>query len=316
MIQRNEVLDRIITGRIRFQYRDSFLSDGSKLNRAIVALSNESARVRYDWRGPIMAFGMGGHGLDQRICRDLNPVDFRHLVDYFRTYTIDSDDEEDSDETENEYGEPKTSRLSKKVMGVKINCEGDQKVFGAPPFEEVEVPLLHPIFHNHDTSDIAALLELPILTAKYPPNKAWVEASPEDLRTRFECYYPFVNQAATFLHLTATKAAKDDPKSTWGWAPMRWQSKVGSVLVVRQDRKPLLPLHAEALSKYCQFHASRLFAHSMGEFEPEKPMTRDEVHATIKRPMFVVYYEKFRDDKQEKELDKGTILPIETPYDM
>jgi hypothetical protein len=36
-----------------------------------------------------------------------------------------------------------------------------------------------------------------------------------------------------------------------GFIPQRWQNNVGSVLIVRQDKKPLLPEHGAALAEYC-----------------------------------------------------------------
>lgn len=47
----------------------------------------------------------------------------------------------------------------------------------------------------------------------------------------------------------------------WGWASQQWQNNVGSTIVVRQDGKPLLPRHVEALCNYCRYEIRPLLAH-------------------------------------------------------
>lgn len=78
---------------------------------------------------------------------------------------------------------------------------------------------------------------------------------------------------------------------------MQWQNGVGSTIFVRQDKKPLSPLHVEALCKYCRYEICPLLAHSRGDYTPEEPMSKDAVLAMISRPTFVIYWYKLLDEK-------------------
>ena len=255
-IQDNPVLNRKLRNSISIWYRDTFLIDGSQPNKSIATNTITTIDLVHDWRGPIIAYGNFGPGLESTECRDLDLVDFRHIVDFFNTIRSEA-----TVEGQRFYGE--------KVKGVKINCHGDQKVFGAPPFEAVEVPHTHPIFtiYHRDKSEIAKRIGLPILARQYPPNRAWAK---EETWGIFGHESPFNNEPATYLHLSCDSAPSVPNSLGWGWAPQKWQSSVGSVIVAREDKKPLLPLHMEALCRYCQFEIFPLFSHSNGGYAPEK----------------------------------------------
>jgi hypothetical protein len=61
----------------------------------------------------------------------------------------------------------------------------------------------------------------------------------------------WVNQATTYLKIGYQPERKNNfPEYTWGFAPLEWQNDVGAVMVVRQDKKPLLPDHVAALVEY------------------------------------------------------------------
>lgn len=269
-IQCSKVLKRQLSDTIRISFCDRFLKDGSKPNFAIHSFLPKDSKL-FDWRGPILAYGMKGLGMDQEMCRDLDLNDFKYIVDYMITY--DMEDREDG-----------RARINgDKVKGVKINCEGDKRAFGLPEFETIDVPTTHPIFTDHGTSEIAERIKIPIFTRKYPPNSGWKD----DGRVG-----PFLNQAATFLHLACTDNRQDGGLG-WGWAPVQWQNRVGSVLVVRQDRKPLHPLHMEALARFCQYELGPMFEHSMGGYgDRSTPLTKGQVlgHATV--PFFELFWSK------------------------
>lgn len=132
------------------------------------------------WNGTVLA--LRTQGLDGNPPRydDMTVADLRDVVDYFRTYG------------DNEVAHP-SWRPAQKVKGVRINCEGDQKVFGVGKYVAVEVPREHFIFADAATPpSISTGIELPVLARKYPLNEAWVytRGGPD-------------NQAATFLHLNA-----------------------------------------------------------------------------------------------------------------
>lgn len=61
---------------------------------------------------------------------------------------------------------------------------------------------------------------------------------------------PYVNQPATFLHLGCDPSITEgmiQNKYEWGWAPAESQNDVGSVIIVRKDKKPLGGVEIETL---------------------------------------------------------------------
>jgi hypothetical protein len=79
--------------------------------------------------------------------------DFRHITDYFLSY--------------NPNPTTAPQQFSGiKIKGVKINCISDQKMFNKPYFEAVEVSSADLIFSEHNTSDIAKCIDLPIFTQR------------------------------------------------------------------------------------------------------------------------------------------------------
>lgn len=298
-IQYNPVLERRLSDTIYICYRDTFLVDGSKANESTAAITTTTPGQKHDWRGPIIAYGKVGLGIDPTICRDLDMNDFRHVADYFLSYNV------------NPTPAPQPS-FGIKIKGVKINCLGDQKIFSKPHFEAVEVSSTDLIFSEHDTSDIAKCIDLPIFTRRCPPNPEWANYPDSKL---FENQSPFDNQDATFLHLCCDPKADFHPQSGemgWGWASMQWQNSVGSTIVVRQDKKPLLPLHVEALCKYCRYEIRPLFGHSQGEYAPEEPMKKDAVLAMICRPTFVIHWYKLLEER----IERGEGISAPYPYDV
>ncbi|KAL9086506.1 MAG: hypothetical protein Q9165_007122 [Trypethelium subeluteriae] len=288
-IQYNPVLKRNLSDTIYVCCRDAFLIDGSEPNKSIASITATKPGQYHDWRGPIIAYGKVGLGIDQPVCKDLDMNDFRHITDNFLSY--------------NSNHTPAIEQsIDIKIEGVKINCVGDQKTFNKPYFETIGVSSLDPVFIEQESSDIAKRIGLPIFTRHCIPDPTW--ANDRDHKI-FGHQSPFNNEGATFLHLCC------DPKAThdlhtgiwgWGWASQQWQGGVGSAIVVRQDRKPLSPLHVEALCRYCIDEIRPLLAHSIGEYAPEEPMSKDAVLAMICRPTFIIKWYKLLDEKhREKE---------------
>ncbi|KAF2790433.1 hypothetical protein K505DRAFT_251203 [Melanomma pulvis-pyrius CBS 109.77] len=210
-------------------------------------------------------------------------VDFRHVTDYFLSYA---------------YTPSKFQASVVRVKGVRINCLGDVKMLKRPHFEEIELPTTDSIFTQHDTSDIADRIGISVLTQRCPPDPKW--ANSKD--AMFENKSPFNNQDATFLHQCCDPDAKFDMSTGslgWGWCSMPWQNGAGSAIVVRKDKKPLLPSHMEALAKYCRNEIQPLMGHSTGEYHPEEPIKKDHVLKIICRPMFVIYWSKFSREKKD-----------------
>jgi hypothetical protein len=86
-----------------------------------------------------------------------------------------------------------------------------------------------PIFHNPSPCEISLLIELPLLIERINPR----DNIPGDIYHK--------NLPATVLQMRPCS----------GFAPMDWHRKVGAVMVVREDKKPLSCLQLEVIWKYC-----------------------------------------------------------------
>lgn len=285
-IRYNVLLKRDLLDTIYICHRDTFLIDGSLPNGSIAAITSTKSGQFHDWRGPIIAYGMLGLSTDPDECRDLDMEDFRHVVDYFLSYNY--------------------KPVPIRIKAVRINCRGDQILHNRPNFEATEVPSTHSIFSSHSISDIANRLEFPIFTQRCQSDPTWADPSNDEMSGISD---PLGNQYATFLHLCCDpdSGLETSPGSLgWAWAPQQWQHNVGSVLVVRQDMKPLFPVQMEALCKYCRYDARAFLAHSIGEYSPEKPLAKETALSMICRAAFVISWYKMLDGRND-------IEALETP---
>jgi hypothetical protein len=285
----NKVRGRALREVIDVLYRDTFLVDGSVVNESIAGITSTVPGQHHDWRGPFVAYGKRGRDMDSPHARDLDMHDFRHVVDFLFIYS-----------TNLALDIPQSTPQGNdvKVRGVKINCDSDCRKHKKPKYEAVDVPLTDPIFAKHDTSDIADRIGLPIFTR----------------RCQTEVSEDYVNQDATFLHLCCDPTAKFDSDSGivgWAFAPMRWQDPAGTVLVVRQDKKPLAPLHMEALCRYCRYEIRPLLAHTIGEYAPDKPLDKKLVLDMICRPTFSIWWYKLTDEKRHNKEKVDAPFPYE-----
>ncbi|KAI3332796.1 hypothetical protein F4824DRAFT_491363 [Ustulina deusta] len=112
-------------------------------------------------------------------CRDINFNDFRHVADYLVSYHW--------GHTSNLY-QPTFAR----TKGVRINCYGDQKLLNKPHFEEIELSPMDIILTEHETSDIAKRIGLPIFTKRCSPDPSWANLHDSKI---------YENIDATYLHL-------------------------------------------------------------------------------------------------------------------
>ncbi|KAI1828279.1 hypothetical protein F4861DRAFT_174509 [Xylaria intraflava] len=303
-IQYNEVLAKQLSNIVYITCRDGFLIDGSGPNKSIAAIAATTPghHFRHDWRGPIIAYGRVGPDLNSPRCRDIDLNDFRHVADYFVSYG--------SDLASSTPLFPPGNH--EKIKGVVINCLGDQKMFNKPHFEEIELPETDTIFKQYCTSDIAYRIGLPVLTKRCFPHPNWANVKDPEL---FGHKSPFDNQDATFLHLCCDPKAKPDlSRGTFGWGrtDLQWHNRVGSIIVVRQDGKPILPSHVEALCKYCRYDIRPYLAHSLGFYAPDEPMSKELVLSMICRPTFTVCWRKMREEKAEK----GEPCSDKSPYNI
>ncbi|KAF3184137.1 hypothetical protein TWF751_000134 [Orbilia oligospora] len=189
----------------------------------------------------------------------------------------------------------------KTVKGVRVNCIGDIEKCYRPKYEPVEIPLNDPIFSKniHSSSDITARLGIPLFTRQCPQNPIWADSKESSSGLGFAS-----NQEAAFLHLSCNPNEAFDPAGGtfgFGWAPQKWQYTPGSFIAVRQDKKPLDPVHMEALCSYCIDHAQPLFGHNFGEYTPDEPLSKQAVLSMICRPTFSIYwYKRFTEELERK----------------
>lgn len=301
LIQTDSLLQKRLQDTVSISYRDTFLVDGSKPNKSIVSILATLPGQSHDWRGPIVAIGKQGVSFDPSACRDLDMSDFRYICDHLISYGRWSLDI-------HSFRMPSERGV---VKGVRINCLGDRQVFGKPHYEPVDVPLIDPVFDDlwHDTSGIADRIGLPILTRRCPPSLRWTR---EKGQHRFGNESPYNNQDATFLHLCCDPNANGHlPNPSCAWAGWQWQSHVGSVIVVRRDKKPLRPMDVQALCQYCRYEVRPLMAHTLGEYAPDKPLSKDFVLEFICRPTFSICWYKMWDQKHKEGIHVPTTFPHE-----
>ncbi|KAF2968379.1 hypothetical protein GQX73_g5216 [Xylaria multiplex] len=290
-IRYNPILKRRPSNVVYVAYRDNFLNDGSASNDSITTITATRPGSHHDWRGPIIAYGKVGSNPDtSKNCRDIDLHDFRHAADYFRSY-------------KGHLSSPSYLVTNTRIKGVRINCNGDQKVLNKPHFEEIEVSLMDIMFGDRDTSDIAKLIGLPILTKRCSPDPSW--ANQGDM--------VYENTDAMYLHLCCDPNAEIDPNLGvlgWGCASTQWQRRVGSIIVVRQDKKPLSRWHVEALCRYCRYEAWAYMTHSRGSYSSDEPMSKDKALSMICRPTFSISWERMLREKAEK----GEVVGATSPY--
>ncbi|KAI1355536.1 hypothetical protein F5Y01DRAFT_327231 [Xylaria sp. FL0043] len=300
-INYNKFLAKSLSNIVCVCYRDTFLIDGSAPNNSIAPITATVPGYHHDWRGPIIAYGKVGPILDSSRCRDVDMNDFRHIADHFVWYR--------SDRTSVPTDLPATFGG---IKGVKINCLGDQKLFNKPHFEEIKLLGINTRFADYDTSDIAKRIGLPIFTQRCFPHPNWANVRDPEL---FGTESPYNNQDATLLHLCCDPKAEFDLSQGvigWGWASEPWQRDVGSVIVYRQDKKPLSPWHVEALCRYCRNDVRDWMAHTMGEYAPDEPMSKDLVLSMICRPTFSIAWYRMCNEKHKE----GKNVDAPFPYDV
>lgn len=289
IIQRNVLRNFSLKDTTRVYFRDAYLEDGSSSNQTLLAITKN--QHRYDWRGPMVVLRSRGVTLDIEGCKDVTPADLRCAADYFTAYRAD----------ERETGSRSQGYC---VEGVKISCVGDKVIHGDRGFSTLRVPMDHPMFGTQTPIPISKLIEMPLLAHQLRPDTAWKDT--HSCAGYFGGKTPYENVAATFLHMES-----DPENDIWGWAPMRWQNDVGSVLVVRQDLKPLVPEHIDALCDYCQSTLQPKF-----EIALEGGRSKEHVMRFITKAKFGEHFELYRKkmmdscgSEQEKEGWKNAPSP-------
>jgi hypothetical protein len=239
---------------VAFDYRDSFFYDGSKTNLCVATMCD--GQYRHRWCGQMVVVSWPGLKSSSRYYQDVTAADLSYVTDYFRRYGDGLGVNEkltfnDHPVDFSNYENPKFNtfvqnlvrgKVKESSWGVKISCEGDKKLLKEPQFTGVEITAAHPIF-NLETTSISVAMGLPIVTWKLDPHPLWSH----DNGASFN-YEPYQNDKARTLNLdvgvSSSTVGKVDKKQ-WG------RSRIGSVWVVRADRKDITVQQVEALAEYC-----------------------------------------------------------------
>lgn len=107
-----------------------------------------------------------------------------------------------------------------------VRC--DVEKLQLPPWSTTTIPVDHAIF-SQSVPPIPRLIEVPLVFYR--------------VGTRSANRADLDNQIATYINIDAAS----------GFAPPEWQSFVGTVIVARKDKKPLLPHHLEGVWMYCDY---------------------------------------------------------------
>ena len=117
-----------------------------------------------------------------------------------------------------------TPSSSGSIQAVIIPCKADKHK--SLPWSATTIPADHPVF-SQSVPPIPALIEVPLVLHR--------------VGTRSANQADLDNQIATYLNIDADS----------GFAPPVWQSHVGTIIVARKDKKPLLPQHLEGVWMFC-----------------------------------------------------------------
>lgn len=121
------------------------------------------------------------------------------------------------------------SSTTDQIKAVIVRCNGDTT---GPKWSATTIAGADPIFDQQPGSEapLPAVLGIPLIFRRFP-SAQFGTTRPDGLD----------NQIATYLNIELAS----------GFAPAAWQSGVGTVLVARLDKKPLLEQHLEGLWMYC-----------------------------------------------------------------
>ncbi|KJZ70619.1 hypothetical protein HIM_10007 [Hirsutella minnesotensis 3608] len=148
-------------------------------------------------------------------------------IDYSKWDNIDTD------------SEPDTSQRPSAAESIPVNASSP---LNAPSLTETHGDSGHVeavIVRCEPVAPIPALIEVPLVLHR--------------VGTESVNQVDLDNQIATYLNIDANS----------GYAPPEWQSHVGTVVVARKDRRPLLPQHLEGVWMFCD-HVLDLFGDGEG----------------------------------------------------
>ncbi|KAJ2983785.1 hypothetical protein NUW58_g6190 [Xylaria curta] len=150
-IEYDYVLDKPLLDAVYLTYgKDQTDSSKAPLNKCIRSHTATEA-TQYKWHGPVIAYAMQGNKNPTEY-RDIDMKDFRHIINHF---TLNG--------PQIELTIP-PAPPEPTIKGIRINCIGDVAMFGKIHYEQIELLETDSIFTTASSSQIAARLELPLLT--------------------------------------------------------------------------------------------------------------------------------------------------------
>lgn len=168
------------------------------------------------------------------------------------------------------------------IQAVVVRCDVEKRRL--PPWSATTIPADHPVF-SQQVLPVPGLFNIRLVLCR--------------MGTRSANRALLDNQIATYLNIDADCA----------FAPPAWQSDVGTVLVARKDRKPLVPQHLEGVWMYCDYI---LDVFGKGEGAPRR------LH---NRPAFEKWWEGYcKEQKRLRSGNGGEADPddwraVRSPYD-
>ncbi|KAH8763286.1 hypothetical protein F5883DRAFT_605616 [Diaporthe sp. PMI_573] len=180
--------------------------------------------------------------------------------------------------TDKSSDDPQAS--SQRIKAVIVRCNGD--LAPGAKWSATTITSDHPIFEQQIDYEAPLPAALGIHLIFRPLPSSQLNKRPSSLD----------NQIMTYMNIELES----------GFAPVAWQSQVGTVLVARLDKKPFLAQHLEGIWQYCD-HILDLFGD--GEGAPRH---------LYNRPAFEKWWARYVEEMQKIERQDWDNVP--TPYEV
>ncbi|KAF2276500.1 uncharacterized protein EI97DRAFT_458425 [Westerdykella ornata] len=285
-ITKNHVLWRPLSHSIHIEH---YLPNahGWDENSAVSKVVDCRYTPRNTWISTILVYATEPNSRELPKIQHLGPQDFRSIVDFLNTSkscALASD----------------IRYFGKTVQGVRLNCKGDMAEPAArPAIEAVQVPLTHCLFDDSVLLPIPSKLDLPILAAR-------CLRKPE-YEKDIELYKGAGALSQSWL------LERDERRATTSILPLDHHSRrayyQGTLVLARQDQKPLFPEHIEALWRYVKYFLEPMMADASSIHADED--ARENVQKEITTEKFQLYYRHFQTFQDTEDERKKP-----SPYDV
>lgn len=216
------------------------------------------------------------------------------------------------------------------IAAVRYACDGEasQQFSSILPVKVYNLQATHNIFQYGHVSDISRRIGMPLVVepirpslmevtrrinfgpgkrgSEMPRNGDARQHGPETAYASYDGANYFPNDTAAHL-MVACSAGTDTPLLH---PPREWQTKVGSVIVARQDMVPLHPLHIEVLKAFI-----KVLHHSLVERSEGRGITEDAINETVTPEMWQTYW-KSAADLLVKEGRGSELIGVAVPFDV